>query len=371
MVKRYYVRVRSLKNGMVIDQSIVDATRRPLIVKGAVLDDYLIEALGRLGIAGVYVREGQEEIKTSKDEPVKEERLPGKTIDTIEKLTVSDPSRVKLTESVRKRVAEGISYLYNNTDSDNLVNVTENITHDLRKSIQSNDALAVDINMLKVSDEYTFKHSVDVATMAMIVAKSQKMSDSEIHDIGFAGLLHDIGKSKIPNEILNKPERLTDEEFEIMKKHPVYGYNILKKKQDIKDSVRLGVLQHHERIDGRGYPMGVDYSRIVPFAKIISVVDIYDALVTERPYKSALSQRDAVEMIMAMTAELDMGAIRGFLKSVILYPVGSTIILSNGEKAKVVENYSEYILRPKVVGLKSAKVYDLAYDVNCANIIIL
>ena len=156
-----------------------------------------------------------------------------------------------------------------------------------------------------------------------------------------------------------------------MKQHSLYGYRILQEKQDISEHIRLGVLQHHEKIDGSGYPLKVPGEKICPYARILSVVDIYDALVTERPYKPGFSPRDAVEMIMAMTAELDMDALKGFLGSVILYPVGSTVTLSNGEKARVVENYEEVILRPKVVGLKTGKVYDLAGDLSCANIIIL
>jgi len=123
-------------------------------------------------------------------------------------------------------------------------------------------------------------------------------------------------------------------------------------------------------MNGVGYPFGVPGDQICKFARIISVVDIYDALVTERPYKHGFSPRDAVEMIMAMTAELDMSSLRGFLGSVILYPVGINVELSNGELARVVENYEEIILRPKVVGLKTGRVYDLAYDLSCASIII-
>ena len=118
--------------------------------------------------------------------------------------------------------------------------------------------------------------------------------------IGIAGLLHDIGKSKIPNEILNKAARLTDEEFAIMKQHSVYGYRILQPKEDLSTEIKLGVLQHHEKINGKGYPMGVTGDKIDLFARLISISDIYDALVTERPYKKPFSPRDAVEMIMSM-----------------------------------------------------------------------
>jgi HD-GYP domain-containing protein (c-di-GMP phosphodiesterase class II) len=133
----------------------------------------------------------------------------------------------------------------------------------------------------------------------------------------------------------------------------------------------LGALQHHEKMNGKGYPIGLPGEKISPYARILSVADIYDALVTERPYKTAFSQRDAVEMIMSMTEELDMKAMKSFLSSTILYPVDSTVELSNGERARVVKNDPEYLLRPTVVGLESGTVFDLGGDISCANIVII
>lgn len=368
MFKRTFVSIRALKPGMKIDQSIVDQSRRALIVRGTVLDDYLIQALGKLGISGVYIGEGEIEEKVEKKEEIK---VSPQTTKLIEELSVADRSKVKLSESVKKRVEEGIQYIYNNTESESFTEASNKITQDLMKAITENDAIAVDVDMLKVSDEYTFKHSVDVATIAMIIAKKHGMNEKQIYEIGISGLLHDVGKSKIPNEILNKPGRLTDEEFAIMKQHSVYGYNILKNKPELSEYVKLGVLQHHEKINGRGYPLGVVKEKICPYARILAVADVYDALVTERPYKSAFTKRDAVEMLMSMTGELDINAMKSFLESVILYPVGSIVTLSNGEIAKVVENDPTCVLRPKVVALSSGKVYDLANDLDCANIIIV
>jgi len=367
MVRRYFVATRLLKSGMKIDQSIIDGTKRVLIARGAILDEFMIDGLRKLGISGVYVREGEEETVASTGD----ENVAPATLEKIEKLKVPDRAKVNISEVVRARVAEGISYLYSNSDSSEFADTTRDITNDLMKAIDENDAIAVDINVLKVSDEYTFKHSVDVATIAMIIGKKLGLSHEDVYDLGIAGLLHDIGKSKIPNEILNKPGRLTDEEFDIMKQHSVYGYRILQEKPDIKESIKMGVLQHHEKTNSKGYPMGVGASQISQFAKIISVADIYDALVTERPYKHGFSPRDAVEMLMAMTGELDLSSLRAFMGSVILYPVGCTVDLSNGERARVVENYEEAIMRPKVVGLTTGKIYDLAADISCASIIIM
>ncbi len=363
-VKRKFISTRLLKQGMKIDQSIVDGTGRSLIEKGAYLDDFHIEYLQGKGVGGVYIQEGEP------DADELELQLPQYTRELIEKSRVEDRTKVTLTESVRKRVNEGIQYLYNNTDSENFSEATNNVANELMKTIADNDAVAVDIGMLKVSDEYTFKHSVDVATMSMIIGKKHGLSNQEIHDLGVSGLLHDVGKSRIPNEVLNKAGRLTDEEFALMKQHTLFGFEILKKRNEFSEAIMLGVLQHHEKINGKGYPVGSSADKIHPFAKIISVADIYDALVTERPYKNAFPKGEAIEMIMAMTGELDYDAMKSFLSSVILYSVDSIIQLSNGEKAKVVENNPENCLRPKVVGLSSGKLYDLANDISCASLII-
>ena len=232
------------------------------------------------------------------------------------------------------------------------------------------DSYTLNYDMSDPDINYKYYHSYRVMDLMEVLATNLKLNQKDIELAKVIGLLHDIGKSKIPIEILNKPGKLTDEEFAIMKLHPIYGFRILEGNKGLTDTIKLGVLQHHEKINGKGYPMGVDAEQISTFAKIISVVDIYDALVTERPYKHGFSPRDAVEMIMAMTAELDMDSLKGFLGSVILYPVGSTVELSNGERARVVENFEEAILRPKVVGLKTGRVYDLAKDLSCANIIV-
>ncbi len=185
---------------MVIDQAIVDRAGRILISRNTLLDSYHIMSLIKMGIPGVYIREGEED----EEEAVK----PGDIVIApsvqreIERRTVRDRAKVNLSESVKARVAEGIQFLYNDTVSEGFTTTTRSITDDLMKAISDNDAIAVDISALKISDEYTFKHSVDVATMAMIVAKKHGLSKQEVYELGISGLLHDVGKSKIPNEIL-------------------------------------------------------------------------------------------------------------------------------------------------------------------------
>lgn len=364
MIRRHFMRTRQLKPGMKIDQSIVDRLGRNLVTRGSILDEYIIDSMLKMGIMTVYIQEG-----TIEPEDI-ESKISPEIKRKIEKLHTDDPAKVNLSASVRKRVSEGIQFIYNNAESDKLANATDSIASDLMKAIDSNDAIAIDINELKTSDEYTFKHSVDVATIAMILGKQQGLSKQQVYELGVSGLLHDVGKTRIPTEILNKPARLNDDEFAIMKQHSVYGYHMLEKKGEFNKEICYAVLQHHEKINGKGYPLGFNEKQITPYAKILSVADIYDALVTERPYKSAFSQRDAVEMIMSMTGELDMTAMKSFLESMILYPVDSIVDLSNGEKAKVVKNSPHYILRPTVVSIESGKVYNLGEDLSCANIVI-
>ena len=373
MIRRYYVQTAYLKEGMRMGQSITDRLNRVLIARGSILNDYLIQSLKKLNISGVYIQEGEDI-----DIPL-EEKLPTAILYAIEKNKVPDPAKVHISESVKERVAEGVRYLYNNSSVEEFAETSDQITRDLMQAIDENDALAVDISTLKTSDEYTFKHSVDVATISMIIARKQRLPERDVYNIGIAGLLHDMGKSKIPLEILNKPGRLDDSEFKIMKQHSMLGFEILREKNTFPNTVSLAVLQHHEKMNGTGYPFGYTADKILPYAKIMSiadvydalVTDVYDALVTERPYKKGFSQRDAVEIIMSMTAELDITAMRSFLDSVILYPVGTNVELSNGDIAQVVRNNREVILRPVVVSLSNGRVYDLANDLACASILIL
>lgn len=362
MIRRKYMRTRQLQPGMKVDHPVVDRIGRVLVARGAELDRYMIDSMIKMGIMDVYIQEGEDDIDEVEISPAAQKN--------IERLHKEDRAKVNLSDSVRKRVAEGIQTVYNNVDSGELAGASDVIATDLMDAIEQNDAMALDISALKTSDEYTFKHSVDVATIAMIVAKRMGLSKQEIHEIGMSGLLHDVGKMKIPLEILNKPARLTDEEFEVMKQHAVLGYRIIQNRPEISDNVKYGVLQHHEKINGEGYPLRVPADKINPYAKVLAVADIYDALITERPYKAAFSQREAVEIIMSMTGELDFEIMKAFLESMILYPVGSIVELSNGEKAKVVENIPHYILRPTVVGIQSGKVYRLGEDLACASIII-
>ena len=299
MIRRKYVPLRIVQSGMMIDQAIIDRAGRVLIARRTRLEDFHIDALKKMGVTGIYTCEGTEDVKPA-DKP---QELPEPLQKKYEQVKVKDPAKVQISESVRSRVAQGVQYLYQDTQSPDFTNASRSITDDLLRAIEDNDAVAVDIGALKISDEYTFKHSVDVATMSMIVAQKYGLDDKQVYEIGIAGLLHDIGKSKVPNEILNKAARLTDEEFAIMKTHPQEGAKILKHTlKDLENDAYCEIaydmaMYHHEKYNGAGYPEGIKGEEIPLSARIMAVADVYDALRSKRHYKEGFSKEKAVAIM--------------------------------------------------------------------------
>lgn len=364
-IKRKLISTRVLKSGMRIDQEIKDGTGRVLIEKGVLLDDFQIEYLKTRGVASIYVAEGMP------DPDELELQIPQYTRDLIEKNKVPDRPKVKLSEGVRKQLGEGVQKLFSDPASEDFTENSVNMAEQLMDNILMDDAVAIDLGMLRVSDDYTFRHSVDVSAMSVIIGKSMGLSRDELRELAISGLLHDVGKAKIPAEILNKPGRLEENEFAYMKQHSLFGFQILKEKGTYSDAILKGVLQHHEKLNGKGYPMGVSDSQIHQFARIISVADVFDALVNKRVYKQPFPKGEALEMVISMSLELDIEVMRHFLHSVILYPVDTIVPLSTGEMAKVIQNNPDYPMRPVVVGLNHGQIYNLSEDVDKANVIIL
>jgi len=358
-VVRKSVPTRKLEIGKKVDNPIFDQSGKKLLERGAVLDDFEIKELISRGITQVYIMEGEPD-----EIPEGLENVHPSVRKAVEEQRVQDKKKVEISEKVKERVSAGIEYLFTNTNDEHLAESSENVSGELVDTVLNSDAVAMDIDMLKVSDEYTFKHSVDVAVMSLVIGKSMGLPPNEMKELGMAGLLHDLGKSRIPNEVLNKPGRLTDEEFALMKQHTLKGLQIMKERGGFPLGVELGVLQHHEKMNGRGYPQGLTKEKIHKYARIISVADVYDALVTERPYKKGFSKSTAFEMLIAMGDDLDLEVMAHFKNTLIIYPVDKHIILSNGEPARVVKNNPGYPLRPVLVGLKTGRVYDLTNDAS-------
>lgn len=345
--------IDEVKPGMTCAHSIEDRLGRHLVNSGAELNSYVIEKLKDMGFEYIDIQvhrpsQHKEDLKISR-----------KAMLAIQRERRPDPPKVQLGRQIKTQITKGMELMYTDTQPTVLSDVSDKIADELLKAILKNNAVTLNLVELETCDEYTFNHSVDVGTIAMVIAKNMNFPLRNVREIGVAGILHDIGKTKIPLEVLNKPARLTDEEFAIIKKHSLYSYELIRDIPTLSEQTKLGVLEHHEKIDGSGYPNGLLGEQISPYAKILAVADIYDALCTTRPYKKGYTPRESVEMLSAMTDQLDIDVLNTFFTSMVLYPVDSIVKLSNGEEAKVVRNNRTMITRPVVVGLETGNVYDL------------
>lgn len=207
----------------------------------------------------------------------------------------------------------------------------------------------------RLIDDYTFSHMVNVAVYTASYGKCQNYSRGDISDLCLAGLLHDVGKARLPVEALHKRGELTAEELVLVRSHPEYGYLELLKIREINERVRQGVLQHHERGDGSGYPKSLRQKEISRFARIIAVADVYDALTSDRCYRTRVLPHEGAEVLIGDSAlnRLDLEIVRVFLSSIVLYPVGTEVVLSDGRQARVVLINDGFPLRPVLEVLES------------------
>lgn len=233
------------------------------------------------------------------------------------------------------------------------------------------------INMvdLKVFDDYTYYHCVNVAALSIMVGVSAGMNKSGLYKLGMGGLLHDLGKLYIPKEILNKLGPLTYDEYEVMKKHSQYGSEYLKRQTEIPLESVIAVLTHHERYDGKGYPLGLPANKQTLEGKIIAICDNYDAMTSDRPYRKAFSPSEAIEHIMGNAGIMfDPKVLDIFIKKIVPYPVGSVVNLSNGKKGIVIENFPKSYVRPRIkliCGEGDGDIYDLCHDPSLLNVTVV
>jgi len=220
-------------------------------------------------------------------------------------------------------------------------------SRDLVASVLRNPNALLGLASLKRLDEYTFTHSVNVASISVAVARHLNLEPYLIELIGVGALMHDVGKARIPMNIINKPGGLTPEEFEPVKRHPVMGVAICLAEQ-FQDSLVLAIVQHHhEAYAGSGYPEGLDNTRISKYASIVSIADYYDALTTVRSYKKKISPPEAVSIINATAnIKFDRRLVFHFIKVLGIYPVGSIVKLASGRIAMVVGFFAEDLLNP-------------------------
>jgi putative nucleotidyltransferase with HDIG domain len=215
-------------------------------------------------------------------------------------------------------------------------------------AVRNQDALLT-LFKLREYDEYTYTHCVNVSVLAVVMGKYLGLDREQLRILGISGLLHDVGKECIPGAILNKPGKLTPEEFRIIQGHSEEGFRIVQKQKGIHPKILECILQHHEKHNGRGYPSGLSGGEITSLAAVVSISDIYDALTSNRPYKNALAQHQALKIIFGMKGQdLSQDLVERFIRCLGIYPLGSLVRLSNGMYGIVVGENSVNLLLPTV-----------------------
>jgi len=224
------------------------------------------------------------------------------------------------------------------------------VVNNMIDSIFHNQAALISLTRIKDYDEYTFVHSINVCILCLTLGRHLNFTREELEQMGIGALLHDVGKMRIPAEILNKAGRLTEKEFAEIKKHPLYTLELLEKAKEISEASKHVALQHHERYNGRGYPYGLRGEEIGRFGQIAAIIDVYDAITTDRVYKKAIPLHEGIRMIyQGIKEDFSQILVERFIQCVGIYPAGTPVLLDSEEIGIVCAVNQEKLLRPNVL----------------------
>lgn len=355
----FFITNEHLKPGMVLARDVNLYTNSDnnsitlLLSKGQILNNIFIKKIIYHDIPGAYIENeafDDIEINTTIDN-----KLEAKALSDIKKVFFEfKTSTGKIESSSVRKISK--------------------IVDDLIIDILYKRELSYNIVEFKNHDTYTYQHCLNVAVLSITTGIALGFSEHMLHDLGMAGLFHDIGKMLIPIEIINKKSKLTEEEFEIIKTHPQNAVNQLE--HLVSYDILRGIENHHEKLDGSGYPYGRSKDNIHVYGKILTICDVYDALTSDRSYRKTCFPSEVIEYIMGCAdTHFDYKILCKFLNCIVAYPVGTFVKLSNGHIGVVIKNYSENIMRPVVRIVNEDNTVgediDLLFDKNHMNVTIV
>ncbi|GAU76338.1 HD-GYP domain-containing protein [Fusibacter sp. 3D3] len=375
------IEVNQLEEGMILGAPIVDTEGVvELLSRGTKLTKRHIALITQMGAMDIFILEYEdeafEEIDMNVEDLAKKAEADGRAFD-LEKLVkdlneiekqIYEPAQRSIVNTnmevniltgefdlpidVRhEKVIEDNKKIFTQIQEDGILDlnrIRRNVEETLPDMVRNNDVLRR-LNQLKASDDYTFGHSLRVSILATMIGKWLGYSQEELVEIGEAGMLFDIGKLNVPDFILKKPTQVNLEEFELIKKHAQFGYSILLKTKGVSSNIKYAALHHHERMDGSGYPLRLRENQIHDYAKIIMVCDVFDALITDRPYKKGISPILAADYLSWSSGKLfDSKVCYVFIKKLSEYYLGKKVKLSNGQEGVIVFIDVNYPTRPLV-----------------------
>ncbi len=324
------VSVDALKPGMIVGRPVYDENRYLLLNAGVELKKEYISTLKRMGVPAIYIQE--------------------KIISDIEiDDVILEETRVKAEKTVKNIVKE----LEKQPDvfTPNLIFTRKEvgeIIDEITEQLLANNNLVVNLADIRSADNYTFGHCVNVAVLALTTAIAMDYPRPNLHRIGCGALLHDLGKTQVPASILNKKEHLSKDDWWEIQKHPYYGFTMVKESECVDHLSSLMLYQHHERLDGSGYPQRLMGDDIHEFAQLCAVVDVYDALTSDPPYREAFPPHRAVEILEVGGEQFSLDILQNFFKHVAAFPSGTFVELSTGYVGVVVHNKVGFPRHPLV-----------------------
>jgi len=309
-------------DGCVLAMDLIDDNNLLILKKGTVIDNWIITRLKNFGIFSLGI-----------EDPMSDD------------IDISSPVS-------DKTVIEACHAIDTNNPTARIVDIDKvfQAASKLVDEICQNVALVKNgYHTIKMYDENTSLHSVNVAILAAMFGLSLGFNIRKINNLGVGGLLHDIGKSRVPIEIINKSGKLDAEELAEMRKHPQYGLEILQKDILIPATVKAIAYQHHENWDGTGYPRGLREHEVYELAAIVHICDVFDALISKRSYKDSFSFSETIQYMKEQSGKMfSPYYIKYFFRNIPVFHTGTDVILSNNEKAIVVRNNYGDMTRPVV-----------------------
>lgn len=326
-----WIALSRIKSESVLAQNVMDDRGRVLLTKGFALTPSIIERLRGLGIATVCIED------SSTDDVILNDCVRPETRQVV--LRAAYDSLIELATGVFPK----------HVRSNKVLQRLRPLMKDVVGEFQSLGGTFEHLGTIYLSDGELYHHSVNVTFYAIAIAINMGLPTADIVELSMGTLLHDVGKLKIPTEILKKPARLTDVEYEQVKLHAQFGYEILKRATDLNSESILVALQHHERVNGTGYPNQLGQNQIHKFGKISAVADVYEALTASRVYRDGYLPHHALEFVMGAGGQhFDNEVIQAFVNAINVYPIGMTLQLSNGLRGVVMRSSRRQSHRPIV-----------------------